>query len=172
MIKLIINIPHSPIWMSVDEHWHSLCGSGAVDSVSIGDRVELDRLWLPSLLHVTHKEPAGAPTNTRACLSGWKPAEKGALGSNGQSQVTRHGLTDEDTQRRSVTDILLLMGGCEWCGRWNVTKNIYIRLPDSMVVLGTAPPLLAMGGIAMLCRRGVAGQLLITWEQQSHFFCI
>lgn len=29
-------------------------------------------------------------------------------------------------------------------------KNIYIRLPDSMAVLGTAPPLLVMGGIAML----------------------
>lgn len=100
MINLIVvNIPHSPIWMSVvDEHWHSLCGSGAVYSVSIGDRVELDRLWLPSLLHVTHKKPAGAQTNE---VYGWKPAEEELSCSSRRCQVTRHGLTDEDTQRCS-----------------------------------------------------------------------
>lgn len=51
---------------------HSLGGSGTVDRGSIGDRVELDRLWLPSLLHVPCKNPVGAPSNTRTA---WMMAE-------------------------------------------------------------------------------------------------
>lgn len=43
-----------------------LRGSGTVNSVSIRDGVELDRLWLPSFLHVhTRKTPAGGHANRR-----------------------------------------------------------------------------------------------------------
>lgn len=74
---------------------HLLGGSGAVDGGSIGDRVELDRLWLPSLLHVPRKNPAGAPSNTRtAWMMGERCTEYGAA-SDKRSQVTRFGLTAE-----------------------------------------------------------------------------
>lgn len=45
--------------MSVLNNCHLLCASGAVNSVPIRDGVQLDRFWLPSLLHVhTRKTPA------------------------------------------------------------------------------------------------------------------
>lgn len=65
--------------------------------------------------------------------AGWRSEQRDAAEtcrkhgtvSHGRSQVPRLGLTAGDTRRRSHEPELLiffLMGGCEWCGRWNVTK--------------------------------------------------
>ena len=122
--QMVINTPHWAVWMSAaDEYRHSLCGSGAVDSVSIGDGVELDRLRLPSLLHVAHKETAGAQTHERWMEQTHTHSQSHT---HTHSQVSGQGLTGAgDTAVRSRaggTDMSFLMGGCEWSGRWNVTK--------------------------------------------------
>lgn len=119
----VINIPQSPVRASVaDEHWHSLCGSGAVDSVSIGDRVELDRLWLPSLLHVTLEKAADVETHELQRRRGAGRELRYHTGT-GRS-------LDMDWHRGAVMSwrgpIVSLMGGWTWMiRRWTSQKYLH-----------------------------------------------
>ena len=155
--QMVINAPHWAVWMSAaDEYRHSLCGSGAVDSVSIGDGVELDRLRLPSLLHVAHKENSWC-TNTRA-MDGARTHTRSHTLTVTHTHTHALGLVDRDWQEEethsgavtSWRDWYFLLNGWMWMIReMKRHKNIYIRLPDGVAALGTAPPLLVTGGITV-----------------------
>lgn len=97
--------------MSVLDNCHLLCASGTVNSVSIRDGVELDRLWLPSLLHVhTHArhEPEKETMKTRIWLQ--TPAGSRLVQRNGGESMSW------------ILLIFLLAGGCESCGRQTSPK--------------------------------------------------
>lgn len=105
---------NSSILKSLLGRCHLLCGPGTVNSVSIRDGVELDRLRLPSLLHGhARKTPADGHA---------KPRDKKMYKSQDLASNHCRQMTAAEKRQCGVLLILSLTGGCEWCGRQTSRK--------------------------------------------------
>lgn len=142
-----VNISLHPFFMFVLDKCDLLCGPGAVNRVSIRDGVELDRLWLPSLLHVHSPE---APADTRE-------EKYQDLGSKSCRELT----AAEKRRRNHELDAadILVNGWMRVMRETNVTKMFTFRLPDLMAELRSAPPLLAMSGTATTSEKPITSFL-------------
>ena len=107
------------------------------------------------MLHT--RKTAGAQTHGR-----WMERAHTHAHTHSQSHTHTHthalGLVDRDWQEEethsgavtSWRDWYFLLNGWMWMIReMKRHKNIYIRLPDGVAALGTAPPLLVTGGITV-----------------------
>lgn len=128
------------MWQTADRQ-HSLGGSGSVQCVSVGNRVQLDRFWLPSLLHVFSRESAFLWNESR---------EDGGTRRPDEQPVERKRSSAVTTCRPSAADASL--NGWTWAERHKNVYTLVFRAPCQALI--AVRPLPVTAGIAVLCSRG------------------